>query len=721
MPDDLGFEKLLQEDGLVAGLLGKSRKGRNRPLLYGPDLPVVVLTGGPGMGKGRLLGCIRSIFGAYVPVAWIDCGAAVFRRRAEEHPGTRSECTEALREIGLQFQKWDGDGGGIKTPRLYAGLAAIAASDGQDTTGDLMTEVRRHDALVPKGSFWRGVFHRARAGYLNALLGLVTNPLTAPVVVAVVDELLARLSHEGTAALRGCYGAYPGAAGMPRLGLHTLANDFQQGGAARRTAEGFLFRALREDVEAAYGGFGGLAHAGRPALLLDRADTVLGRNLVRPVLTDREHGHHDRLVVVATARHEGGGRLLGRERAVGEDRPTAWAPSDGPPPNWRRPPAPDPDLAPPARGVVLVRMPVLTREQQQEATTRLRVQPSGTAAGAGSGDPTTSWQLVDFGIHRLSGGRPLFVTRLGEATASYRPPAGRGTPALLDGTVRTGDDEPPQPVGDVLVDELVLRQLPEELPPLHHDQWLDLLSHLSVAHDVDCAQALMLRVQAGRAARLSAYRIAELLQDSGWPHCPRHFIGDLGLRTLLRQRLYRMRPDGAAWARNHEQLRHHYHLLLRDQHPDPVFGSAGAHRLNHQLAHQGAEPVVNRLTSTFATTDPRLWCADVLSIAQAPLLGRDDDRRARALGEVQTEGGLLHWRVDRLLHALWLCEDRTRPIDEAVADALKDVLDDLCTEAPRAAAVLTDTARRWGELIENRQPLKPCACTRHIGRKAQRT
>ncbi|MGH4029051.1 hypothetical protein ACQB60_08980 [Actinomycetota bacterium Odt1-20B] len=642
-------------------------------------------------------------------MAFLDCRVPPFGELSEEHAETRSEITEALREIGLQLQKWSGDGGRIETPRLYAGLAAVAASGGQASQADLVDEVRRHDTLVPKGAFWRGVFHRARNGYLNALAALAVNPLVTPLLTAVVDELLARVSREGGSALRGCYGEYPGAAGMSGLGLHALVSDFQQGGAARRTAEGFLFRALRQDIEAEFRGVGRFVRAGRPAVLLDHADNALGRGLLRPVLADREAGHHDRVVVLATARHEHGGRLLGRDRDPDEDPPTTWSPSDGALPTWRRPPAQDPELAPPARGALLLRMPVLTRGQQKEAATRLRYQRSRAHTPA-------SWQQIDFGIHRLSGGRPLFVTRLSEATALYRPLGDRGTPALLDGTVRTDDE--PHPVSEVLLDELILRELPEELPPQHRDGWLDLLTHLSVAHDGACAQALMRRVQEGRPAQLAAPRIADLLQDCGWPHCPRHFIGDLGLRTLLRQRLYRMRPGGAEWALDHERLHNHY-LLLRDGHPDEVFGTVGAHRLNHQLAVQGAESVVDRLTAAFATTDPGRWCEDVLSIAQAPLLGRPDDRRPRALGEVPVEGGTLRWRVDRLLHALWLCEDRTRPIDDAVAGALKDVLDDLCTEAPRAAATLTDTARRWGESIENRQPLMPCACTRHIGRKVR--
>ncbi|MEI5098827.1 hypothetical protein RB200_09365 [Streptomyces sp. PmtG] len=338
MSDDLGLGKLLDDDGLVARLLGKTAKGRNRPLLYGPDLPVVFLTGGPGMGKGRLLRCVRDEFGRYVPAAHVDCAAPVFRERAEQRSTTRSEVTEALRELAVQFGAWSGDGGAIGAPRLYAGLVAVAAGDPLASSAEGLDEVRRHDDLLPKGSFWGGLLHRAVRAYLASLGALlVAQPLATPLITAILDELFERTSHEGKAALEACYGSYSGAARHPRLGLHALSVDFQQGGDGRANAESFLFRALREDVEAAYASVRGrMARAGRPAVLLDHADNTLGRGLVRPVLLDRESGHHDRVVILATARRADGGRFLYRSTDAGGDVPVSWGPADGGLPAWER-------------------------------------------------------------------------------------------------------------------------------------------------------------------------------------------------------------------------------------------------------------------------------------------------------------------------------------------------------------------------------------------------
>ncbi|MEU3529899.1 hypothetical protein AB0E62_39760 [Streptomyces sp. NPDC038707] len=61
MCDDLGFERLLGEEGFFACMRGRSPSGAGREPLYGPDIPVVLLTGGPGMGKGRLLRAVRTV------------------------------------------------------------------------------------------------------------------------------------------------------------------------------------------------------------------------------------------------------------------------------------------------------------------------------------------------------------------------------------------------------------------------------------------------------------------------------------------------------------------------------------------------------------------------------------------------------------------------------------------------------------------------------------
>ncbi|MGV9879456.1 hypothetical protein [Streptomyces sp. NPDC003006] len=734
MPDELGFEELLGDGGLVARLLGKTAAGRKKEPLFGPDLPVVLLVGGPGMGKGRLLRCVRRHFGPRVPTAYVDCARTECREQAEQRPGSRSEVTEVLRTIALQYGDWDGDGGAIAVPRLYAGLAAAAGSDGLANPAALVDEVRRLDELLPPRSFWRGVVRGAAQNYLGFVGGLIVDPVVGPFVNALIEGLFARTSAEGKAALAETYGDYPGAGGQPRAGLRALAADFQQGFESRRIAENFLLRALRQDVDAAYRSVHGrLTRVGRPALLLDHADNPLGRKLVKPTLEDRELGRHDRLMVFATARREDGGRFL-RHAGNTPATPAVWEPVLGGLPEWSRPAAHVPDHAPLWRGVLLVRMPKLTREQQKAETGRLRTRQEG------AGNATRL--RIDSGIHRLSAGRPLFVTRLGEATASltFDEPADCGDWALLDTRVPAGEDDEgrpvaDRPVADVLLDELVVGQLPEELPPEHRGHWLDLLSHLSVAHDAECAQTLMRAAQEGRDERLSAYRIAELLEDSGWPHCPRHFIGDLGLRRLLMRRLHRMRADGAAWHADHALLQGHYRDL-GDHHPDELFVTAAAHRMHHLLASDGAELVTRYLSDTFLERPTRDWCGELLAIADAPLIGAPDDRLAHALGETQVRGDTRRRKVDRLLHAAWLSEERTRPLDETVPGALRGPLRELSEElagvadeavrdqgpegadAARAAdgaAFLVHVARDWGDRADDKQPLKRCRCTEHIG------
>lgn len=116
MSDDLGFERLLSEEGFFARLLGRSPSGAGREPLYGTDLPVVLLTGGPGMGKGRLLRAVRDRFATKVPVIYLDCGSPVHADRAESEPGARSVATELLVEAAQRLSTWQGTGGSFTFP-----------------------------------------------------------------------------------------------------------------------------------------------------------------------------------------------------------------------------------------------------------------------------------------------------------------------------------------------------------------------------------------------------------------------------------------------------------------------------------------------------------------------------------------------------------------------------------------------------------------------------
>ncbi|GCB47873.1 hypothetical protein [Streptomyces sp. NL15-2K] len=721
MCEDLGFEKLLSEEGFFARLFARSPSGAGRDPLYGPDLPVVLLTGGPGMGKGRLLRAVRDRFATKVPVIHLDCGSPVYAGRAAPEPDARSDATEVLVEVARRLCTWQGTGGSFAFPRLFTGLAMIATGVTAGTPAAVAAEVERYEELPQRqrlpglgaGGFWRGVLRGTIRNLLTTLSGQVLGPYPAAVSNALLDGLFESLAPRGRAELERIYGAYPGAAGQPQHGLRNLAADFQAGGEARELAESFLFRALREDLEAAYASASGwLRRVGRPGLLLDHAESPLGERLLRAVLTDRRGGQRDRVVVVGTARRADGGAFLygglpPREVPVAEFRP-----ADGGPPAWSRRTGSGADQAPPADGVLLLRMPLLTGDQLRRETERRqrRAEPEGG----------TNRRRIDSAVARLSGGRPHTVIRLAAAAAAFRMPADANDRDILDAPLRLpGDGAPERPVAEVLLRELVLDQLPVRLPDVHRDQWLDLLTHLSVAHDEECADVLLRHHQAGRVHHLTAHHVSQLLIDTGWPSCERHFIGDFGLRQLLVHRLYGLRPGGAAWYADHHLLRDHYAERAQADEDVPgggAFRSLTAHRMNHHLVSGGADDVVGHLAATLPGR-PREWCAELLEIAQAPYPGGADARRERAQGLVAADGPALRRTVDQLLHAVWLCEERTRPTGKEMADTLATLLGRLSIMEFAGAGQLGRTATEWSGLAENERPLLRCTCTEQLGRR----
>ncbi|MDQ0749613.1 hypothetical protein QF034_003844 [Streptomyces africanus] len=855
MCEELGFEKLLGEEGFFARLLGRAPSGAGRDLLYGPDLPVVLLTGGPGMGKGRLLRAVRDRFAAKVPVIHLDCASPVYEDRAAPEPGARSAATEALVEVARRLCTWQGTGGSFAFPRLFTGLAMIATGVAEGTPEAVATEAERYEDLAQKqrlrglgvGDFWRGVL-RGTIRNLLTTLGQALDPYSAAVSNALLDALFEGLAPRGRAELGRVYGAYPGAAGQPRIGLRILAADFRAGGEAREVAESFLFRALREDLEAAYAApIGWLRRVGRPGLLLDHAESPLGEQLLRGVLTDRRGGQRDRVVIVGTARRPDGGAFLHGGLPPEEVTPPAeYRPADGPPPAWSRRTDQSADRAPLADGVLLLRMPLLTGDQLRRETVRRqqRAEPEGG----------TNRRRIDAAVARLSGGRPHTVIRLAEAAAAFRMPADANDRDILDAPLRLpGDGTLERPVADVLLRELILDQLPVRLPTEHHDHWLDLLTHLSVAHDTECADVLLRHHQRGHVHHLTAHHVARLLTDTGWPGCERHFIGDFGLRQLLVHRLYGLRPGGAAWYADHHLLRDHYArravgeaggrgsgasdaasgggalgggvpggrppgdgspggAALGDGSPgvgvlggaasrgeapdggasrggapdggalpggepgagavhggvpdgeasrqgspdggvlhggvpdgeasrqgapgdgppvtgaspggawgsgspgDGAFRSLTAHRMNHHLVSGGVDDVVTHLAVTLPGR-PREWCAELLEIAQAPYPGGADARRERAQGLVPVDGPPLRRTVDQLLHAVWLCEERTRPTGKETARTLAKLLDLLSIMDFEGAGLLSRTATDWSGLAENEQPLLRCTCTEQLRRR----
>ncbi|MET7640846.1 hypothetical protein [Streptomyces sp. NPDC005438] len=721
MGDELGFEKLLDDGGFFAQLLWNPAPGGDRELLYGDDLPVVLLTGGPGMGKGRLLRAVRDRHAARVPVIYLDCGSPVYADRADSEPDARSTTTEALFEIAQRLRAWQGAGGPFTFPRLFTGLAVIATAAGEGNPEAVTTEAERYEELPQRrrrgpflGGFWENVI---RGSIRNLLDAQQLDPVPAAVSDALLDALFTGLAPRGRGALERLYGAYPGAANQPGEGLRNLAADFQSGGEERELAEGFLFRALREDLEAGYSSVSGwLRRVGRPGLLLDRAEQPLGERLLRSVLTDRRDGQRDRVVVVGTARRADGGAFLHGGLPPEEAVPPAeFHPADGGPPQWSRRTGEDAEEAQLADGVLLLRMPFLTADQVRRETERrqIRAEREGGA----------NRRRVDAAVARLSGGRPYTVTLLAASVTALRMATDANDRDVLNAPARLpGEGASDRPVVDVLLQGLVLDQLPVTLPPAHRDQWLDLLTHLSVAHDEECADVLLGHHQAGRVHRLTAHQVSELLTDAGWPHCERHFIGDFGLRQLLLHRLYRLEPDAGAWCADHHLLRDHYARRAHESPDAPhgrAFRSVEAHRMNHHLVSGGTDDVVRHLTATLPGR-PQQWCAELLEIAQAPYPGGADARRERAQGLVEVEGSPLRRTVDQLLHAVWLCEERTRPTRRETSNTLSDLLNLLSIMEFDGAGQLRRTATHWSGLAAHEQPLLRCACTEQLARTRRR-
>nr|WP_240929641.1 hypothetical protein [Streptomyces coryli] len=713
------MESLLSKEGFFARLFGRASDGSRQDPLYGPDLPVVLLTGGPGMGKERVLREVRDRFAKKLPVIYVDCRRPQYATQAELEPGARSAPTEILFDIAQRLSTWDGTGGSFTFPRLFAGLAVLAPGVQAGSAAAVATEVERYERIAPqrgrlglaRGGFWSTVTKGTLSGLLTTAATGTLGPIPGVFVNALANAVLARpASGSGKKALQRSYGAYRGAGGQPEHGLTNLATDFRSGGDGRRLAEDFLFRVLREDLEADYASpTGVMSRVGRPVLLFDHADSPLGQGLLRAVLAERRDGQRDRVVVVGTARRPDGGAFLHRGQLLDETTPpAAFRPGDGFPSTWTRPAdgaAAGATQAPLADGVLLLRMPFLTNVQISDEIARWQTgaPPMGGAHAL----------LIESAVTRLSNGRPHTVRRLAAASSEFRMPDDANHRDLLDAPLRD-DVAPARPVAEMLVQELIEDQLPTELPPVHHSQWLDLLTHLSITHDEECADVVLRHHQQGHLHQLRAHQVARLLADAGWPRCERHFIGDFGLRQLLLHRLYGLLPDGAAWYADHQLLRDHYPAApAQNGSPPPggAFRSATAHHMNHHLVSGGVPDVIGHLVSALPGR-PQEWCAELLEIAQAPYPPGADARLQRALGRVPVPGEPLQRTVDQLLHTVWLCQERTRPIAATLDGALGMHLAVLGGMEFDGAGLIGPATAAWPGKASADQPLLPCTCVK---------
>ncbi|HET6856054.1 MAG TPA: hypothetical protein VFH94_03030 [Streptomyces sp.] len=666
-----GREAIFGRQGLAARLTGLAPAGFAKVAYeHGDDPPVVVLTGGRGMGKTAVLKQLRHVYRPGTPVALLDC--ATVEPPADHGPGW-TPVTGALIELATQLAPKVAAGKAVQFPRLALGLVAVASTG---WTSDDDEQARRD--LLRLGPVLATVNEKkgAAPGWVSELLttlaGLVLEG-AAPVVGIVAEKTVETVVSElfGWAQKRttAWYGSYPNAGDSGTRGLRLLAVDFERDGELRARAESHLVSALIADLSYAYRGLSGSgARRGRPLILLDNAHLPLGRALVEPVLRRRSgSGHRDQVVVFATSRmreHEGLRHAV--RRRLPEVAHTA----------------PCPRGADVTSGILAVELTPLSPAHVRTAFDRYdpsRRTPPGLARG----------------VHRLTGGRPLGAVLLAQAAGEAGEPASLVPGALFDHTVELREDQPPVPVATELLDRL----LPPELRR-------DTLAVLAAAHGEDSARLLArTRLRGESYDGDVALRVRDLLLAEDWPVGPGHFIADPLLRALL---LHRLRfndgdhPSYAAWRAVHETL----HSTYGEQHP--------SFRLHQELVLGRAEDCVTHLRATFPGPGVLGWLGELRFIASAPYARErpaagPDPRRAAALGQETAPPALpsglghddaeLHLRLRRLLHAVWLLSDPLVLPDDEVIDKMAYELRQLSGQHLTGNSVLWDAATHWPQDI----------------------
>ncbi|MFF3126543.1 hypothetical protein ACFVRD_30490 [Streptomyces sp. NPDC057908] len=688
-----GREAIFGNDGLAARLTGLTPYGSARVAYeHRDDPPVAVLTGGRGMGKTAALKQLRHLYREITPVALVDCEAVV--PPADPGPGW-TPVTGALPELATQLTAKVHAARPVQFPRLSLGLVAVASISW--TRED---ETRAQRDLQSLGPVLATVDTRgdAATGWVTKVLTKLAAsafdsvvPLAGMVAEATIETVLEETFSRFQRRSADWYGSYPHAGGNGRIGLRQLAVDFERGGDLRRRAEDHLVLALVADLVRAYGGLARGARRGRPVLLLDNAHTLLGRQLVEPVLRQRASGVRDQIALFASSRardHEGLSHAV-RRRLPEVAHGSHWARGSEV-----------------TSGILAVELTPLGPAHVQAAFDRH--DPVGrTPAGLARG------------VHRLTGGRPLGVALLaqaaGEALVPGTPRPGSSQPgslvpgALLDRTVELREDRAPVRVAD----ELLARLLP--------GQQLDVLSVLAAAHGEDSARLLATARLRGRSLDGDvALQVRDVLRAQDWPVGPEYFVADPLLRALLLHRL-RFQDDDhpyyAVWRAVHETLRTAYA-------PGGRCPSV-PHRLHQELVLGRTRDCVTHLRERFTDGDVTAWLGSLRFIASAPYprppgYAGPDPRRAVALGREAAgslpdgETGLaglgeraveLQLQLRRLLHAVWLLSDPLALPDEEVVDKMAHELRQLSGRHPTGNSVLWDAATHWPQDIRAWRPL----------------
>nr|WP_246561790.1 hypothetical protein [Streptomyces roseirectus] len=615
--------------------------------------PVLVLTGGRGLGKTAVLDEIEAAYTERTrrgesrkrtPLARIDCEDDQFAAPPhDESTDSWSPLWQALLVLAEQLTEPVRAAGQLTFPRLTAGLVAVRAGEWSGGTDSerIRRELTRllllneHRSRFSMAGRWAA---RVAAKVIAAATG--QGPYVAAAVEATLEALSDGVSSRKEQRPSAWYRAYPNAGGNAKRGLLLLSGNFRAGGTSREHAERWLVRALLADLAEGYTGIGShLTRLGRPVVLLDNAGTVPGPGLLDAVLRDRAEGTVDPAVIVATVRGSGvpqGAQRRELSEVARELRPL--------------------------QGSLLVELPPLSPDDTLHIV------------GAVCEDFAYPPQLPH-AIYRLTGGNPLGIVLT--ATAARQHPSHAGTLARLLTRRLQLDEEDRRPA----YGELLRRLVPADR--------LDELTVLAAAHDHESAVALAASQLPEDFGSSGVRTLRARLVAEGVAQAPGHFVGDRFVRTLLLLRLHHHSPDRAKWRDVHEELIRHY-----------ADGPA-VYRLHHELALGDTAGAVAELRDGFPELPVRDWLDRLRFVASAPCFGPEDRRAAIALGHRDAVGGpppenaALHLRVRRLLHAVWQVSDPLVLPDPRVCDRLRFELEQLSDLRPDGGALLFAASRSW--------------------------
>ncbi|MCT2592097.1 ATP-binding protein [Streptomyces sp. N2-109] len=701
--------------GLVPRLVGLAHE-RHRvvPQDYPGEAPVVLLTGGHGMGKTAVLDALADAYEGRLPLGRADfaalgadgaapgAGPVRFGGLPVTGASNTSDVVETLELLVEGLAPPVPGYGRRRFRRLLPGLFAVTSWHKGNAAEQALAQARITRLLAAcgmeaddEGETSTGVRWVADVGAQLAYADQNPDQDLQPVAAAVVRQFFDRHVRRREARVaRGWYEERATGATEESEALVRLSFRFHRGGDFRQAVERTLVEAFLADLSDAYGSWQQFARRPRPLVLLDNAHTEAGRAMLGLLLAHRaESGgsHPDPLVVVAAQLDSATGRYPYAVRRELPEVATAAA--------WSRADTASPSS--PSAGVLTTPLPPLGQAEVLEmldaAYPAHPVQPAQGTHGAHTLHPQ-----LPTALHRLSRGQPLAAQLLCEGVRQMVGERSVEPELLLDLSTPEG-----RPVTELLVERLIGTA-----------QMRDHLVLLSLARDRAAADALA-EAYAVSTTQFPAAEAERYLREEQWaapvdgpdagpdagPGGQPDFVADPLLRTLLVAELRRTStaPTGTRpWRALNRLLREHHAARGDAGEPDV---------LRHTLAAGDAEPVVDRLTECFWSWEAARWLGCLRRVVSAPhppgaewadrrweIARGDDDRRHPDADED-------HRTVNRLLHGLWYLAD---PVAEPTADRCDGVrtqLGFLAMRHPSGFAVLHEASTEWPSALWEHRPL----------------